>query len=303
MKLFSSKTLRATLGRVLFFLPPSAKVSVDNWLRGRKEYMKLKQVDFAVVSLPKSGRTWLRVMLSRFYQRKLGLQEHAVIGFDNFFSINPKAPRVLFSHDYVLRSYTGNISSIDDFLETKTILLVRDPRDAVVSQYLQWRYRMTPSKRRLYSVLDVKDGTSVFDFMMNKSRGIPYYIKFMNDWHRDLHQMKDVLVVRYEDMRIDPSKVMGEVLSFVGESATVENIRDIVEYAKFENMRKLEEKRVFKTGSKRLFTNSVSDPNSFKTRRAKIGGYADHFTSEELEVINDVVREQLSPAFGYKDLL
>ena len=96
MALFSTKTLRSLLQRILFLFPRSTRASVDRWIRGKKEYKKLKKADFAVVSLPKSGRTWLRVMLSRYYQQKFDLPEHSVIGSDNFYLGNRAAPRVLF---------------------------------------------------------------------------------------------------------------------------------------------------------------------------------------------------------------
>jgi hypothetical protein len=61
---------------LLFFLPAERKIAVQRWLRGREQYRTLKKADCAVVSFGKSGRTWLRVMLSRFYQVKHG--GHAV---------------------------------------------------------------------------------------------------------------------------------------------------------------------------------------------------------------------------------
>jgi len=238
-------------------------------------------------------------MLSRYYQQKLGLPEHSVIGFDNFHALNHAAPRILFSHDNVLRDYTGNLESKKDFYDKKTILLVRDPRDLIVSQFHQWRYRTNPSKRRLHSVLNIEDNVKVFDFAMNDHHGIPRNIRFLNGWQRELHKMKDILVVRYEDMRADPNEVMGRILSFVGESATGEEIDDAVEYAKFENMRKMEEKQAFRTDSKHLFARNTSNPDSLKTRRAKIGGFTDYLTQEQINVIDNMIHNQLSPEFGY----
>ncbi len=299
MALFSTKTLRSLLQRVLFLFPRSTRVSVDRWIRGKKEYKKLKKADFAVVSLPKSGRTWLRVMLSRYYQQKFSLPEHSVIGFDNFYRENRAAPRVLFSHDNVLRDYTGNMDNKKDFYHTKTILMVRDPRDLVVSQFHQWRYRTDPSKRRLHSELNIEDNVEVFDFAMNSFHGIPRNIRFLNSWQRELANMDDVLVVRYEDMRRDPREVMMRILSFVGETPDAAQVRDAVEYAKFENMQKMEEKKTFRTDSKQLFARDASNPHSLKTRRAKVGGFTDYLTREQIDAINDMIEKQLAPEFGY----
>ncbi|TCK19074.1 sulfotransferase domain-containing protein [Thiogranum longum] len=299
MTLVSTKTLRSLLQRALFLFPRSTRVSVDRWMRGKKEHKKLKKADFAVVSLPKSGRTWLRVMLSRYYQQKFDLPEHSVIGFDNFYQENHAAPRILFSHDNVLRDFTGNLDNKKDYYQTKTILMVRDPRDLVVSQFHQWRYRTNPSKRRLHSELNIEDNVEVFDFAMNSFHGIPRNIRFLNSWQRELGNMKEVLVVRYEDMRRNPQEAMAHILSFLGETPKAEQVRDTVEYAKFENMRKMEEKQTFRTDSKQLFARDTSNPDSLKTRRAKIGGFTDYLSQEQINTINAMIDSQLSPEFGY----
>jgi alcohol sulfotransferase len=299
MALFSTKRLRSLLQRILFLFPRSTRVSVDRWIRGKKEYKKLKKADFAVVSLPKSGRTWLRVMLSRYYQQKFDLPEHSVIGSDNFYLENRAAPRVLFSHDNVLRDYTGNLDNKKDFYHTKTILMVRDPRDLVVSEFHQWRYRTDPSKRRLGSELNIEDNVGVFDFAMNSFHGIPRNIRFLNSWQRELDNMKDILVVSYEDMRRAPQVEMTRILSFVGETPDSAQVKDAVEYAKFENMRKMEEKQTYRTNSKQLFARNDSNPDSLKTRRAKIGGFTDYLTPEQIDTINAVIDDQLSPEYGY----
>ena len=41
------------------------------------------------------------------------------------------------------------------------------------------------------------------------------------------------------------------------------------------------------------------DPSSFKTRRAKVGGYRDYFTPEQLAELDELVAKGLSPTLGY----
>jgi hypothetical protein len=45
----------------------------------------------------------------------------------------------------------------------------------------------------------------------------------------------------------------------------------------------------------------VNNPESFKTRRGKVGGYRDQFTADELVTIERCVSDNLSSAFGYTD--
>ena len=41
------------------------------------------------------------------------------------------------------------------------------------------------------------------------------------------------------------------------------------------------------------------NPNSYKVRRAKVGGYRDYFTDEEVAVIDRLVADTLDPLFHY----
>ena len=51
-----------------FWLPGRRRKNLERWLRGREEFKKLERCDWVLMSWGKSGRTWLRVMLSRAYQ-------------------------------------------------------------------------------------------------------------------------------------------------------------------------------------------------------------------------------------------
>ncbi len=42
-----------------------------------------------------------------------------------------------------------------------------------------------------------------------------------------------------------------------------------------------------------------ANPDSFKVRRAKVGGYRDYFTDEQLARIDAMVDQELLPVIGY----
>ena len=109
--------------------------------------------------------------------------------------------------------------------------------------------------------------------------------------------MKDLLVIRYEDMRADPGAHLTKVVELLEGSADPAHIEAAVEFASVDNMRKLETSSVF--SSVRMKPGDKSNPESFKVRRAKVGGYRDYFEDDEVERIDTLVEQQLSPAFGY----
>jgi alcohol sulfotransferase len=64
-------------------------------------------------------------------------------------------------------------------------------------------------------------------------------------------------------------------------------------------MKKLEEKNAFKSSGSRLVPGKKGDPNTYKVRRAKVGGYRDYFDDEQLAQIDAMVEETMLPDFGY----
>ena len=77
---------------LLFWLPADRRVRVERWLRGREETRRLERADVAVVSFGKSGRTWLRVIMSRYYQLVFGIPERVLLGFENYHRRHAKIP-------------------------------------------------------------------------------------------------------------------------------------------------------------------------------------------------------------------
>ncbi len=282
-----------------FWLPKKRRVETDRWLRGREEYRKLQAADIVLVSYGKSGRTWLRVMLSRFYQLKFGLSENSFLEFDNLKRRDRRIPSVFFTHGNYIRSYTNNWDNKADFYGKRIILLVRDPRDVAVSQFFQWKHRMLPWKKTINNYPPHGADVSLHDFVLNAQVGLPYIIDNLNGWPQELDRLADVLVIRYEDQRADPEGVLGKIVDFMNTPGTPEEISGAVEYAAYDNMKKLEKAQSTSASRKRLTPGNRSNPDSFKVRRAKVGGYRDYFDEQTVTTMDRFTEERLSPSFGY----
>jgi hypothetical protein len=282
-----------------FWMPAERRRAIERRQRGREELRKLRLADAVVVSFGKSGRTWVRVLMSRFFQLRFGLAPSALIGFDNLSRKNAGIPRIFFTHDNYLRDYTGNIDNRRDFYDRRTILLVRHPADVAVSQYFQWKFRMRPHKKGLNKYPEHGAEVGVYQFVMDEETGLPKVIDFMNAWAKELSSIKEMLVLRYEDLRADTAGELGRALRFMGQEPTAAELADCVSFASVENMRKLEEGKVFWLAGSRMRAKDKENPNSFKVRRAKVGGYRDYFEDQEVAAIDRMVEERLLPGFGY----
>lgn len=281
-------------GRVL---SDERRIGVERWMRGFLESRRLRNADVAVVSFGKSGRTWLRVLLSRLYQQKFDLPPGALVEFDNLHRLNPEVPKIFFTHDNYLRDFTGDDGEKRAYRGTPVVLLARDPIDVAVSQYFQWQHRMRPHKMLINRYPRVDSGISMHEFVSGEAAGAPKVIGFLNDWAESFTVLETLLLVRYEDMRANTHMQLRRVVDFLGTIATDAEIDDAVQYASFENMRKRETQASHE--SERLAATDRDNPDSYKSRRGKVGGYRDYFTEEEIAALKRIQFSQLDPAYGY----
>jgi hypothetical protein len=299
--LVKKRLLRYLVRGLSVFLPEKQAHALERWRRGREEFHKLGLADAVVVSYGKSGRTWLRTLLSRYYQLVYELPEQSFLGFDNLHRKDSRVASVFFTHDNYLRGFTGNLDSKRDFYDKKLVLLVRRPQDVAVSQFFQWKYRMRPRKKTMNRYPAHESDISLFDFVMDEDAGVPAVVDFLNGWARELPHVKDHLVIRYEDMRSNPTEVFGRVAEFLGEPVKPDWLADAVEFASIENMRSMEKDLFFRLSGSRLTPRDPSNPDSYKVRRAKVGGYRDYFDDEQIARVDEFVRSRLSASFGYSD--
>lgn len=289
----------ATLG-AFAPLPAPQRRRFGRWLRGWGESLLLEGADAAVVSYGKSGRTWLRLMLSRFYQRRHGLPEGAFLEFDNLSRLAPGIPTLFFTHGNYLRDYTGHFDRIaEDFRDRPVLLLVRDPRDIAVSQYFQWAHRMSPHKKWLNRYPPEGEDLTIWQFVAGHEAGLDRAIRFLDFWTEAASELESIEIVRYEDMRAEPEAVLARILGFLGADPEPSGVRDAVEYARFGNMRKLEDEARVGASGRRLVPGQRGKSDSYKVRRAKVGGWRDYFDDDQIAEIDARVKMGLRPGFGY----
>ena len=137
----------------------------------------------------------------------------------------------------------------------------------------------------------------MWDFVRHSDIGLPSLIDFLNTWERNVRNLERSLVLRYEDLRAEPAKILKQVADLMGEAFSDQEIDEAVSFASFENLRRLETKGFFRQGG--LTLRNPKDPDSFKVRRGKVGGYRDYFTPEQIAELEALMSSRLSPSLGY----
>ena len=268
------------------FLPPERWAEVIS----PKEIAATEKKNFDVhlVSFPKSGRTWLRLMIGKAIQEHFKLKctdkemtdLHPLAKYD-------KIPKIRVDHDDNPHYKSPKDVSLNKeaYCYSKVIFLSRDPRDVLVSNY----FEMT-KRQRLYC-------DDISNFLREDVGSIGALIKYYNVWASERNTPKDFLLVRYEDIHKNPKLELKKCLQFVGLDIDPQAIERAVKFATFDNMHNMEREGNFDAGS--LKVNDKEDQESYKTRKGVIKGFNDYLSSEDIKFLDEKIESELSKFFGY----
>ncbi|MFN2382739.1 MAG: sulfotransferase domain-containing protein [Gemmatimonadota bacterium] len=252
------------------------------------EFQALRRCDAFIISPPKAGRTWLRVLLWKYLSDTYGVEDRD-LDLMRFTSQLPGAPVMAMSHDGSSLREARTAAQLDDdkrrYQRAKVVFLARDPRDLLVSLYYQ------ATHRRGHFAGDISA------FLRDPRFGVDKMIRFMNIWEANRTAPREFLLVRYEDMRADPARELERMLLFLGVPVDAERVREAVAFADFPNMRRLEREGYF--ASTMMRAKDATDEASFKTRKGQVGGYREELSPEDVAYLEERVARDLAPAFGY----
>ena len=246
--------------------------------------------DIYVVSPLKSGRTWLRLLLIKILEYHFHLPESRDLEFHKI--AGPGIPNIRFSHDDDAYLKTPGELKRDKswYKDRHLIFLCRDPRDTIVSHYFHARYRFALHGHPLYQ-------KTISEFIRERRGSLASLIEFLNIWGENWKNLNSKMLVRYEDLSADCKKQVAVILSFMDLRVPRSTIAKSVEFAKFSAMKKREARGKYLTN--KLTPVDPANPESYKSRRGKVGGFVDYLSREDQEFCRRQM-ERLHPLFGYK---
>ncbi len=253
--------------------------------------------DALVISHTKSGRTWLRVMISYLYHLKYGTPASEIMGFDNLHRMNPKIPRIYYTRDTVVPTFSRTGTGVAVPNDKKVVILIRDPRDVAVSFYFHVVNRASERELARKGISLQTRNLTLYEFVVDPALGVPRVIEHFNRWQHELSQRTDSMIVRYEHMRKEPAVALSKIIRFIDCEFRPTDISRAVEFASFDNLARKEKEGYF--SSSRMRSDNPEDENSRKVRRGKVGGYRDYFDEEQVAVLDTMVRDTLYSGFDY----
>ena len=248
----------------------------------------LSEADVVVVSYPKSGRTFVRAMLARLYNRKFAIDERSLLEFPSLRKAAAGVPRVLFTHggDAMRRRDEIEVDPAD-YRHAKVVLIARHPGDIAVSRYHHLKHRSSDVARQRLADQPLET------FVWAEQGGIPSIVTFLNRFAA----LPGVTILRYEDFLAGPADALGTLAKAVGLTPSDEDIRDAVAFGSLPSLKRLEREDYFT--SSRLRQARKGDEASGKVRKGTSGGYREQLPDEATARIDAYIEENLDPRFGY----
>ncbi|MDJ0660795.1 MAG: sulfotransferase domain-containing protein [Crocosphaera sp.] len=259
------------------------KYAVEDWQALKKQNSNITYL----VSFPKCGRTWLMFMLSEIIIRAYDIKlDTSTIKINKITGNYSSLPKIIQTHDdSSLANEQGNICDIEKlfiyggrfrYLKSKVILLIRDPRDVVVSHYYQITRRVKNNPIQC---------DSLSEFIHHPLYGFERIIRFYQIWNRNRLIPQDFLLIRYEDLILNGVDSLKNIIEFIKLKDIDSNlIKNVYEYSQAENMRKLEI-----TGKIEGMNFVNTDKNSLKVRNAKIGSYLEELSDEDIDYCDNLM--------------
>jgi hypothetical protein len=219
------------------------------------------------VSYPKAGRTWLRFMMGEYLSGELDPKLHMAFVHDGADGLACDFERAWYDTYPV-------------------VVLVRDPRDIVVSHFFQITRRDRPFGHARPP--ELQRDYPIGEFIRRQDFGIDRVIDFYNEWFLLDH----ALLISYEQIS-SSQEVLGLVLRFLGTAVDDNRLSNAVAANTFAQLQRQE--REHPTRSELLRPGDPTDPASFKVRRGEVGGHRHYLSHAEIEFLNQRISEALQP--------
>lgn len=192
-----------------------------------RSFFEVDSSDQFLVSYPKAGSTWIRYFLYRLLSHQRTKFETSIDAMDK--AMPEFANPSLFS-DWSFEETNRIVKTHQRYLpifhRKKAALIVRDPRDIVVSYY----HYLSGLRESGF------DGT-ITDVLHDKKMGVEAFFKHFASW-RD----RAGLILKYEDLKDNSFEGFSQLAEFFGIVRTNDEIRTAIEAADFTNMRAAQEK-------------------------------------------------------------
>jgi alcohol sulfotransferase len=253
----------------------------------------LRKVDVLLCSYPKSGRTWLRIMLAAYLNQiyapgtPITLDAVAYIVPELWF-LRTTYQDEQTAHYRALAEKSGiplivatHLVSQVHILRTgkSMIFLFRSIYDVLVSQYFERVHRQGD-----------KDAETIWEFIQ-REKTLEACVNYLNRWAIALEYHPCHLTLTYEDLKRDTVGSVSQVLQFMSIPVERERVQQAVDSAAFQRVQALEKQSIGLGNQENL-----EDAARLRARRGIVGGYRDYLDETAVQTIHNYCLDTMNDA-------
>lgn len=257
-----------------------------------------------IVGYPKTGNTWVRVMLGKYVQLLTGRDEKLPLPlFDQFEDLGLSIPLIQVTHGPLEWSVqTASDLTLENvvlpYCKSKVVLLVRNIPDVLVSLYWQEKTQVTPPYPN-----------EISDFVRDLVFGVDKALAFYRNWNEGRSLVSKIMLLRYEDIRTAPAAELKHLLGFLEISVNEDYIEQAVTFSDFNNMRKIEvdnketHKLVYSSSGLPIFGtgDTTKTEEAFHVRKGQIGGYREYLSESDIQFLREKMHGEIPNWYKYPD--
>jgi len=221
----------------------------------------LKNDDIILASFPRSGNTWVRFFLCHLIS--LSELNGKVIDFKTLDAIMPELGINNLTKPWIYKTIPRFVKTHKNcwpfFWSKKSVLIVRDPRDVMVSFYHHHIAKVKPIFSGDFPA-----------FIRHKRLGLPAWFKHYLSW-----KTQCTTIVTYENLQENDVREFSRLLIGVNIHLASVLIEEAAKRTKFEKIKEIEKQ------------GGLARPERFKknyqgTRQGKIGTWKDYFSNDDI---------------------
>ena len=249
--------------------------NIANYNYRKSTPYRMRHDDVYLVSFPRSGNTWLSFLVANVIVETIPEYKDREVNYFNLHQIIPAihATREI-QGNFMPSPYSRIIKSHSEYnpYYKQIILLIRDPRDVLVSYYKFMRDLLGYRK-------------DLPAFIRDKKYGIDSWANHTRTWLENMPATARFKVVRFENLKMNTASVISELFLHMGIRVNETVINRAVEKSSFEKMQKLEMDSVTDLLGKRQ--------NYRFLRRGKTAGYRDELDENDRRYIEKRVSQYM----------